>query len=77
MTSLLRSVPALATVLALAACNGDSTRPGDEFVRNRVVARVQKAESNEELKLDAPLMGLHVASVLDPARAFTLLLGGS
>ena len=75
MTPILRTLPAVA-VLALAACNGDSTRPGDEFVANRVVARVQKAESGEELKLDAELMGMHVASALDPARAFTLLLGG-
>ena len=75
MNPILRILPA-AAVLALAACNGDSTRPGDEFVANRVVARVQKAESGEELKLDAELMGLHVASALDASRAFTLLLGG-
>ena len=71
-----RSLPTLAALLALAACNNDSTRSGDEFVANRVVARVQKADSRQELKLDAPLMGLHVYSALDPARAFTMLLGG-
>lgn len=71
-----RSLPTLAALLALAACNGDSTRSGDEFVANRVVARVQKADSRQELKVDAPLMGLHVASALDPSRAFTMLLGG-
>lgn len=71
-----RSLPTLATLVALAACNNDSTRSGDEFVANRVVARVQKADSRQELKLDAPLMGLHVYSALDAARAFTVLLGG-
>ena len=68
--------PAVAALLALAACNGDSTRAGDEFVANRVVARVQKSGSRQELKLDAPLMALHVYSALDPARGFTMLLGG-
>lgn len=66
----------LAALVALAACDNDSTRSGDEFVANRVVARVQKADSRQELKLDAPLMGIHVYSALDPARAFTMLLGG-
>lgn len=75
MNPILRILPT-AAVMALAACNGDSTRPGDEFVANRVVARVQKAESGEELKLDAELMGVHVASALDAGRAFTLLMGG-
>ena len=72
----LRSFTTLAALAALAACNSDSTRSGDEFVANRVVARVQKADSRQELKLDAPLMGIHVYSALDPARAFTMLLGG-
>jgi hypothetical protein len=71
-----RPFPALAALVALAACNSDSTRSGDEFVPNRVVARVQKADSRQELKLDAPLMGIHVYSALDPERAFTMLLGG-
>jgi hypothetical protein len=70
-----RSLTALAAVLALAACEGDSPRPGDEFVANRVVARVQKAEG-EELKLDAPLMALQVTSALDASRALTLVVGG-
>jgi len=71
-----RPLSTLAALLALAACDNDSTRSGDEFVANRVVARVQKSDSRQELKLDAPLMGLHVISALDPARAFTMLLGG-
>jgi hypothetical protein len=70
-----RSTPTLAALVVLAACNSDSTRSGDEFVANRVVARVQKADSRQELKLDAPLMGIHVYSALDPSRAFTMLLG--
>lgn len=72
-----RSLPAIAALLALAACDGnDSPRPGDEFVANRVVARVQKSESGQELKLDAPLMALHVTSALDASRAFSLVIGG-
>jgi hypothetical protein len=72
-----RTLPAIAALLALAACDGnDSPRPGDEFVANRVVARVQKSESAKELKLDAPLMALHVTSVLDARRALTLVIGG-
>jgi hypothetical protein len=70
-----RSLTALAAVLALAACEGNSPRTGDEFVANRVVARVQKAETGEELKLDAPLMALQVTSALDASRALTLVVG--
>ena len=71
-----RSLPVIAAVLALSACEGSSPRAGDEFVANRVVARVQKAESGEELKLDAPLMALQVTSALDADRALTLVIGG-
>lgn len=71
-----RSLTALAAVLALAACDGNSPRAGDEFVANRVVARVQKSETGEELKLDAPLMALQVTSALDADRALTLVIGG-
>ncbi len=71
-----RSLTALAALLALAACEGSSPRTGDEFVANRVVARVQKSESGEELKLDAPLVALQVTSALDPARALTMVIGG-
>lgn len=74
--SLLRSLPALA-VLALAACDGDSTHSEDTFVANRALARIQRDETREELKLDVPVLAMQVVSVLDPARATTVVVGGT
>lgn len=73
---MLRSLlPALA-VVALAACDGNSTHSEDRFVANRAIVRVQKDESGEVLKLDAPVTALQVVSALDASRGFTAVVGG-
>jgi hypothetical protein len=72
----LLSVPPLLMLATLAACDRDPNGSGGEFKANRVVARVQKEGEAQQLKLDVPLQGMQVTSVLSASRAFTLLIGG-
>jgi hypothetical protein len=66
----------LAVLAGACSEGGGPSEPAVEeaFATGRVVARVQR-DAGGELRLDEPVQALHMASVLDPARAVTWVLG--